>query len=238
MYSLEQQLSVMQLTGKDALVFINNQIINNFDHNSKQPHYSAICNPKGRIIFSLLMWQHDEIIFMAIDKSLSEEFKQYINMRRFRMDMKLTDANNYTPVVTDIDNDFVKDITLSASPDHKPLSSSNFWQIFFRSNLPWITKESSEQFIPQHLSLDQHQLIEYQKGCYPGQEIIARLHFIGRNKKQLALIQLNQQDNYKNGGQVTINDIKGQLCSPAVEIDNQLTAQIVKNIAVKPDLKD
>ena len=42
------------------------------------------------------------------------------------------------------------------------------------------------------LNLDALKGLSYQKGCYPGQEIIARLHYRGEVKKRLSLIQSGQ----------------------------------------------
>ncbi len=55
--------------------------------------------------------------------------------------------------------------------------------------IPWITATTQEQFLPQTLNLDRLNGLSYQKGCYPGQEIIARLHYRGTVKKNLYLIK-------------------------------------------------
>ena len=228
-YTLENHLTLFKITGQDVATFLQNQIINVFDPQQAQPHYTAICNPKGRIIFSLLLWQKADNFYLAVDQSLAKQFSQYARMRIFRMDVQIDQARQCVPTVSKKQNKRVKDIELNAPDDHELATTSVFWSLFFHSELPWITQETSEQFIPQHLSLDQHQLIEYQKGCYPGQEIIARLHFIGRNKKQLTTIRLNQDSHLKNGEKVTINDSQVHLCSPMIEIDGHLQAQVVKN---------
>lgn len=60
------------------------------------------------------------------------------------------------------------------------------WQITdMTTGIPWICHATSEQFLPQELNLEPLGGLSYNKGCYPGQEIIARLHFRGRQKRQL-----------------------------------------------------
>ena len=54
-----------------------------------------------------------------------------------------------------------------------------------QTGLPWINSEVSEQVLPQEICLDQIGGLSYNKGCYPGQEIIARLHYRGELKKTL-----------------------------------------------------
>lgn len=51
--------------------------------------------------------------------------------------------------------------------------------------IPWIRAGTVGEFIPQALGLDRFPAYSVAKGCYPGQEIVARTHFLGRNKRVL-----------------------------------------------------
>lgn len=51
--------------------------------------------------------------------------------------------------------------------------------------LPSIAPPLSGEFVPQALDLERFDAIRFDKGCYPGQEIAARLHFRGGNKRTL-----------------------------------------------------
>lgn len=53
------------------------------------------------------------------------------------------------------------------------------------SGLPWFSPEQSEQHIPQMLNLDRLGGISFSKGCYTGQEIVARTHYLGKVKRAL-----------------------------------------------------
>ncbi|MEX2353674.1 MAG: hypothetical protein WD709_05760 [Gammaproteobacteria bacterium] len=53
------------------------------------------------------------------------------------------------------------------------------------AGIPWILADTSEQVLPQELNLDRLDGLSYNKGCYPGQEIVARLHFRGQLKRRL-----------------------------------------------------
>jgi len=50
---------------------------------------------------------------------------------------------------------------------------------------PAVYKDTSELFIPQMLNLDLLDAISFSKGCYPGQEIIARMRYLGRNRQRM-----------------------------------------------------
>lgn len=53
------------------------------------------------------------------------------------------------------------------------------------AGMPWVHTQTSEQALPQELNLERLGGLSYDKGCYPGQEIIARMHFRGQLKRRL-----------------------------------------------------
>ncbi len=71
----------------------------------------------------------------------------------------------------------------------KPKNSDQWRYLDILSGIPWLTTETSEEFIPQMLNLDQLGGISYNKGCYTGQEIVARTHYLGKTKRALFLAE-------------------------------------------------
>jgi len=64
------------------------------------------------------------------------------------------------------------------------------WTAFdLAHGLPHLSPSQSEQWTPQQLSLDRLQAYSVKKGCYPGQEIVARTHFLGQAKRGLVLFE-------------------------------------------------
>ncbi|MFL2568928.1 MAG: YgfZ/GcvT domain-containing protein [Gammaproteobacteria bacterium] len=60
--------------------------------------------------------------------------------------------------------------------------------------LPRITMATKETYIPQVLNLEDLNGINYKKGCYTGQEIVARTHYLGKIKKKIFLLEHNEKD--------------------------------------------
>ena len=54
-----------------------------------------------------------------------------------------------------------------------------------RTGLPYIVADTQEQFVPQMLNLDRIGAISFDKGCYVGQEIVARTQNLGRIKRRM-----------------------------------------------------
>jgi len=64
------------------------------------------------------------------------------------------------------------------------------------AGLPWIQISTQDLFIPQTLNLDLINGVSFTKGCYPGQEIVARSHYRGTLKRRMAfgLVDLPSSD--------------------------------------------
>ena len=60
------------------------------------------------------------------------------------------------------------------------------------SGLPWFNEAQSEQYIPQMLNIDKLGGISFNKGCYTGQEIVARTHYLGKAKREMFLAECSQ----------------------------------------------
>lgn len=69
-------------------------------------------------------------------------------------------------------------------------SSSGAWRYGdIISGIPWLDSNTTEEFIPQMLNLDKLGGISFNKGCYTGQEIVARTHYLGKSKRALFLAE-------------------------------------------------
>jgi folate-binding protein YgfZ len=71
----------------------------------------------------------------------------------------------------------------------QPESSVQWRYLDIVSGIPWLALETSEEFIPQMLNLDKLGGISFNKGCYTGQEIVARTHYLGKAKKEMFLAE-------------------------------------------------
>jgi len=54
--------------------------------------------------------------------------------------------------------------------------------------IPWIDFENKEKYLPQMINLDKLNAISFKKGCYSGQEVIAKVHYRGKIKRNMMLI--------------------------------------------------
>ncbi|MBE9516622.1 MAG: folate-binding protein YgfZ [Proteobacteria bacterium] len=67
-------------------------------------------------------------------------------------------------------------------------TNSMVWrQMDIESGIPQVFEASKEMFVPQMLNVDILDGVNFKKGCYPGQEIVARMHYLGKLKKRMYL---------------------------------------------------
>ena len=75
----------------------------------------------------------------------------------------------------------------AASPPLPPLSLESWRWLEVQSGVPLIEAVNVEQFVPQMVNLELVGGVNFQKGCYPGQEVVARSHYRGTLKRRMAL---------------------------------------------------
>lgn len=86
------------------------------------------------------------------------------------------------------------------------------WELLdIKAAYPWLSSQTTEKFLPQMLNLDLIDGLDYQKGCYPGQEIIARLHFRGQLKRSLYLATCSLDARPEISDQLYINNHKNSV---------------------------
>lgn len=72
-----------------------------------------------------------------------------------------------------------------------PVASESDWEAgTLRRGIARISAATAGEMLPQQLNYDLSGHINFRKGCYPGQEVIARMHYKGRAKRRMLLVQL------------------------------------------------
>jgi folate-binding protein YgfZ len=89
-----------------------------------------------------------------------------------------------------------------------------------QAGLPWIEARTQDLFIPQTLNLELIGGVSFTKGCYPGQEIVARSHYRGTVKKRMALGRLvpNCDDAPLPGSDIFDASQPGQACGRLINV--------------------
>jgi len=205
-------LSTLSFSGSDAKDFLQGQMTQDINSISDQSYkMTSILNPKGRIIVTGLIKEFKGNIFFIISKDLSEDCVQWLSRYILRSDVKISieknyifglnnenqkqlfkyDENQQQLNISQISMDHSRYILLAddeASLKNKSIESINEseWILSdIKRGLPILSKESSEKYIPQMINLDLLEGISFSKGCYTGQEVVARVQHRGKIKQRM-----------------------------------------------------
>lgn len=79
----------------------------------------------------------------------------------------------------------VKDLWEKLQADATPIGENSWNLLTIRAGIPEIVSETVEAFVPQMVNLQAINSLSFTKGCYPGQEVVARMHYLGKLKRRL-----------------------------------------------------
>ena len=86
-----------------------------------------------------------------------------------------------------------------------------------RAGIPEIYSATQEQFVPQMVNDDLIGAVSFHKGCYTGQEIVARLHYLGKAKRRMVGAHLDTPDAPQPGDSIYAKQLEGQAIGMVVD---------------------
>jgi hypothetical protein len=159
--------STITVSGADAFDFLQAQLASDLARLADGvPNLSAWCNPKGRVISLMRVAKVTEGYALTLPTELIDEVIRRLTMFRFRakVDFAIQEATK-------------SQLGFEGSVDDWRLEN-------LRAGIADIWQAQTEQFTPHMLNLDLLGAVSVDKGCYPGQEIVARTHFRGKTKRR------------------------------------------------------
>lgn len=205
-------LAVLSLTGKDAASFLQGQTTCDIKALvNSEPHLGAYCNAKGRTISTFIIIKQQDSFLLILTSDLLDTVRKKLQMYILRADVQLTDQSDQYCIIGIHNTKLESQNNLYQYPQHDnsflyissaeqalvfctellaqqdiALVNGNAWLgLDIQAGIPWLDKATTEDFIPQMLNLDKLGAISFDKGCYTGQEIIARTHYLGKNKRAM-----------------------------------------------------
>ena len=207
---------VIRAAGDDAKTFLHGQLTQDvLKLDDAQARLAGYCSPKGRLLASFVMWQRGPAeVLLACSADLLAPTLKRLSMFVLRAKCKLTDASAELPVhglVGDVaaaaapgaawsrTGDAIRlpdaagtprALWVGADPPAAPALDAAAWRwLEVQSGIPRIVAATVEQFVPQMVNLELVGGVNFQKGCYPGQEIVARSQYRGTLKRRAYLFE-------------------------------------------------
>ena len=209
-------MSVAQLLGRDAGAFAQSQFTSDVAAlGDGQWQWSAWLTPKGRVIAVFLLLRMDAERFWAVLPDMhADDFATQLGRFVFRSKVKITAHPVAVSGVRDtgvpatvpvaqlqpddawllpLMHDGSRALLLGAV-DSAPAQDAEFtsrWRLDdIAHGLPRLQDSAVEAYTPQMLGLDRLAAYSLRKGCYPGQEIVSRTHYLGQAKRGLLRVAL------------------------------------------------
>ncbi len=104
--------------------------------------------------------------------------------------------------------------TLASSA--RPTGSPCWDWLNIRAGIPFILPRTQEEFVPQMVNLDLTGHVNFKKGCYPGQEVVARMHYLGKPKRRMYLAHVITDTAPQAGEELFSMEMEGQACGMVV----------------------
>jgi len=197
------RLEAISIVGADAAAFLQSQLTMDVNGiNDEHLHPAAWCSPNGRVDALVLIALEDKRATLVMPEGLAEATLKRARMFSIGRQVKIYNGfcahpfdEHKTPDVhrLALSFDASRTLTVRGKPDSGtiPALPADWVRADIDCALPWILPETSGAFLPQMLGLEALGGLSYKKGCFPGQEVIARVHYRGRVKQKPAQFRLD-----------------------------------------------
>ncbi|OTQ52427.1 tRNA-modifying protein YgfZ [Gilliamella apis] len=253
---------LVKVSGIDNRTFLQGQVTADINHlNEYTALFAAHCDAKGRMWSNLILFQRGADIFYIVRKTVAE--KQIAALKKFAVFSKVTVEPVTDLNLIGLENNAIEqsiiaelgdnscltrgDVTyikiplpeirvikVSSEPLPTDLQSADHWlKLDLEAGYAIIDEPNIESLLPQACNLQHYNAISFDKGCYCGQEMVARAQFRGANNRGLYLLvgksktlpiigdklEYELDGNWREGGQV--------LAALKLEQNNQIYVQVV-----------
>jgi folate-binding protein YgfZ len=208
-------LGILRFTGPDALSFLQGQVSNDTQRlTDNTALLAAYSSAQGRVVALIYLLPHSSGVIAILPREILQPAMERMRKFILRAKVRIEDAGDslvvaghfgampqstggyieaegvgVAPVARDQNRHWLiaaPQKFASAVDTAEAQRIENEWRLAdIRAGLPQIYGATSEAFVAQMLNLDLLDGISFSKGCYTGQEIIARTQHLGRIKRRM-----------------------------------------------------
>jgi folate-binding protein YgfZ len=204
--ALLNRYGLLAVTGDDARAFLHAQLTNDIANlPADRAAFAGWCTAKGRLLATMLVIPSSEGYLLQLARDLAPIVTKRLSMFVLRSKVKITDesANRAQMGVWDTDSAMPDVVWESEKLVKVRVGDRRFlmigpgltgpcshpeddWTVQeIMAGRPLITAATQDMFVPQMVNLEKIGGVDFQKGCYPGQEIVARAQYRGEVKRRM-----------------------------------------------------
>lgn len=208
---------IITIQGADSAKFLQGQLT--CDMQELQPgqgQLAAHLNPQGRIISLFFLLKNSDGFYLVLPKDMVtiaiKALQKYAVFYKVKL-MDKTDSTSISITTLNTEDEGYKipalNLHVYLSEAKNKTSSSSWKKIFVETGIATIYAKTSGLFLPHDLNLPALGAISFTKGCYTGQEIVARMQYKGKIKKVLHTYTF-ENTTLPQPGQSVFNDNGGE----------------------------
>jgi folate-binding protein YgfZ len=203
------QYGLLHVAGGDARAFLHAQLTNDVENLAPgRARYAGWCSAKGRLLATFLVVAGADGFLLQLSRDLAPAVAKRLSMFILRSKVKIADLSSQWTQFGIWEQDAGQELSVSESdgmltvriaPDRSlvlaseasagryvPNAASGDWALAeVRAGRPLINLSTQDQFVPQMVNLELSGGVDFKKGCYPGQEIVARAQYRGEVKRRM-----------------------------------------------------
>lgn len=195
-------LNVARFSGPDAGEFLQAQL--SADIGVLEPGdstFACYCSPRGQVFGLLLVGRVENEYLVVASSELLPSMLQRLRIFVLRSKVEISAPDNMAVYGLD-DSDALPSALAVFNPASLGLvygvstevagdtADTKAWkERELLCKVSWLNPATSEKFIPQMLGFDAIGAVSFSKGCYPGQEIVARARYLGKVKRKPILLR-------------------------------------------------
>jgi folate-binding protein YgfZ len=203
-----ERYGLLLAAGDDARAFLHAQLTNDIENlKSGQARYAGWCSAKGRLLATFLVVPCSGGFLLQLSRDLVPTVAKRLSMFVLRSKLKISDVSaawaqfgqwhegQANPLeVKEQDGRITvgieagRSLVLSPAPAQGcvPDLPEESWTLAeVRAGRALIEQPTQDQFVPQMVNLELAGGVDFRKGCYPGQEIVARAQYRGEVKRRM-----------------------------------------------------
>ncbi|MET0282604.1 MAG: hypothetical protein ABW278_15965 [Steroidobacteraceae bacterium] len=199
--------AVIAVRGPDAMAFLQGQMSQDLGLlPARGSLLAGLHNPQGRVLAVLrLLYLGEDHLLLLLPAAVSQAVQQLLGRYVLRAKVKLADAGaNWrvygvtgpdaaaaatTRLAMPMDASGMRQLIVAPRgeppPECEPADRESWRLDDIAAGIPEIVTATSGLFVAQMLNLDRIDAISFSKGCYTGQEVIARAHYRGQVKRRM-----------------------------------------------------
>lgn len=208
-----EHYGLLQASGADARAFLHAQLTNDIQNLPPgQARVAGWCSAKGRLLATFLVVPFADGFLLQLARDLAPAVAKRLSMFILRSKVKLADVSDQwlqygiwesgdsAPLSVAEDEGalairLAEDRKLVLAPvasaaRFSPSGSGDEWMLAeVRAGRALIAQATQDQFVPQMVNLELAGGVDFRKGCYPGQEVVARAQYRGAVKRRMVRLR-------------------------------------------------